>query len=399
MRRATLAAGLALGLAGAGAAAGPPAADAAIPTIHAHRGGALDLGVPARPEDTLEAFRHTAAVHPDAWLELDAVVSRDGVPFVLHDSTLDRTTDCSGAVPDRTAAEIEACRVDVLGVSETLVPAPATPAIRVPRLRAALAFARETGRSVNLEIKRIPGDPGYVPGSEAFAEAVMADVVAAGLPGERLIVQSFDPSNLETARRVLPGVQTSLLTLAVADALGPALAAARGYDWVSPGSVPTAAYMAQARALGLKVVPYTLNTEAQVRAAAAVGVDALITDDVPLARQALGLPAQVAAPVPAVPRGATVAFPRRTRAQVLARGGVAVLLRAPGAARATVTLRRGRTVVARGTVRLARGGERRRLLALTATGRRLVRAARVPLRLTARVVVGGRASTRAITLR
>lgn len=377
----------------------PAAAQASVPVIHAHRGGALDLGRPVRPEDTLEAFRFTATVHPDAWLELDTVVSRDGVPFVIHDSTLDRTTDCSGAVPDRTAAEIEACRVDVVGVGGTLAPAPPEPVVRVPRLDAVLALARATGRPVNLEIKRIPGDPGYVPGNEAFASAVMGVVVAAGLDPAKLIVQSFDPSNLETARKVLPGVQTSFLTLAAADAAGPALAAARGYDWVSPGSVPDAAYMAQARALGLKVVPYTLNTAEQVQAAATAGVDAVITDDVPLARQALGLPAQAPAPAAPARRRTTLAFPRRTRTQVLERGGVPVLLRADRRAGATISLRRGGVVVARGTVTLARPGERRVVLRLTTRGRRIVRASRVPLRLAARVVVGGRRTTRTVTLR
>lgn len=383
-------------------AAVPAPAPAATPTIHAHRGGALELGVPARPENTLEAFRHTAAASPETWLELDAVVSRDGVPFVIHDSTLDRTTDCTGAVGDRTAAEIETCRVDVVGVSGTLVAAPAGPVVRVPRLDAVLALARETGRAVNLEIKRIPGDPGYAPFSEAFASAVMGVVAAARLDPARLIVQSFDPSNLETARRVLPGVQTSLLTLAVADAAGPALAAARGHDWVSPGGVPDAGYMAQARALGLKVVPYTLNTAAEVRAAATVGVDALITDDVPLARQALGLPGAVLPAIPATParaRRTTLEFLRRSRRQVLLHGGLAVVLRGPRSATATVTLRLGGAVLARGTVRLRRGGTRRALVRLTPAGRRALGAGRIPLRLRARVDVGGRRSTPTVTLR
>lgn len=385
------------------ALAGLPApAPAATPTVHAHRGGALDLGAAARPENTLEAFRHTATTSPDTWLELDAVVSSDGVPFVIHDSTLDRTTDCTGAVGDRTAAEIERCRVDVVGVSDTLVPAPVGPVVRVPRLETALALARETGRAVNVEIKRIPGDPGYVPLSEAFASAVIGVVAAARIDPARLIVQSFDPSNLETARAVLPGVQTSLLTLAAADAAGPALAAARGYDWVSPGSVPDAGYMAQARALGLKVVPYTLNTVGEVQAAAAVGVDALITDDVPLARQALGLPDAVVPGTPAAPVGprrTTLGFLRRSRRQVLARGGLAVVLRGPRAATATVTLRRGGAVLARGTVRLPRGGTRRALIRLTPAGRRALGAGRIPLRLRARVDVGGRRGTPTVTLR
>ncbi|WP_354702417.1 glycerophosphodiester phosphodiesterase family protein [Paraconexibacter sp. AEG42_29] len=388
-----------------GTAVAVPRPAAGAPVIHAHRGGVLDDGVPVRPEDTLEAFRHTAAAYPDAWLELDAVVSRDGVPFVMHDSTLDRTTDCEGAVGERTAAAIDSCRVDVIGTAQTLAPLPPGAApVRVPCLAEVLAFAREAGRPVNVEIKRIPGDPGYVPLDEAFATAVMRVVAAADLDPAKLIVQSFDPTNLETARRLLPGVQLSFLTLRAADAIGPAVASALGYQWVSPGGVPDAAYMAQARAAGLKVVPYTLNTTAEVRAAAAAGVDAIITDDVPVARRALGLPVPaVSAAVPSTSgaAGGTVGFPARTRRQVLARGGVAVALRSSGPpARATVQLRRGRVVVAAGTVRVAAAGTRRSLIRLTPAGRRVLRAARRPLKLQARVRVDGRRTVvRAITLR
>lgn len=381
--------------------AGAATTAAAAPVIHAHRGGAIDDGVPVRPENTLEAFRHTAAAYPDAWLELDAVVSRDGVPFVMHDSTLDRTTDCQGTVGQRTAAEISACRVDVIGSAAVLVPARMTaPPVRVPRLADVLAFARREGRAVNIEIKRIPGDPGYTPLDESFATEVMRVIVAAGLDRDRLIVQSFDPTNLETARRLLPGVQLSFLTLHAVDAIGPAVAAARGYQWVSPGGVPDAAYMAQARAAGLKVVPYTLNTTAEVQAAAAAGVDAIITDDVPVARKALALPVPGAVPVPAVPAAATLTFPTRTRRQVLARGGVAVALKAGGPARATVQLRRGHVLLATGTVRLSAAGTRRVLVHLTAMGRRIIRAARRPLALRARVLIRTQSPrVRTVTLR
>lgn len=382
-----------------------PAASAAPPTVHAHRGGALSFGDPVLPENTLPVFRNTADRFPGTWLELDSVVSSDGVPFVIHDSTLDRTTDCAGPVVQHTAAEIEACRVDVLGVSSTLAPAPAVPVVRVPRLAEVLAFAREHEHlGVNIEIKRIPGDPGYVPGDEAFATSVLDVVRAAGIPRERLIVQSFDPTNLDTARRVLPHAQLSFLTLAQVDAAGPAFAAARGYDWISPGSVPSPAFVSQAHSLGLKVVPYTLNTSEQVQAAAAAGVDALITDDPGMARQALGVPdvATPAAPAARSPRQRTVRIttPRRSRRQVYRRGGVAVGVRAGGPTEVAFRITRGRVRVASGIVRLRGSGTRRALVRLTPAGRRLVRRARRPLRLVVRAVVDGRPRpARALVLR
>ena len=68
-------------------------------TIAAHRGGA---GV--RPENTQAAFDHAVGLGC-SFLELDVHVTRDGVPVVIHDATVDRTTDGSGAVAGLSAAE------------------------------------------------------------------------------------------------------------------------------------------------------------------------------------------------------------------------------------------------------------------------------------------------------
>jgi glycerophosphoryl diester phosphodiesterase len=345
----------------------------AAPVIHAHRGGALDFGKPVRPEDAMPAFRQAAEI-PGTWLEMDTVVSADGIPVVIHDSTLDRTTDCSGNVLDTPIAAIEACRIDKLGVSETLVDAPPAPALRVPRLTEVLAFARERGLSVNLEIKRIPGDPGYVPGDSAFARTVMEVVKAARLEPAKLIIQSFDPSNLDVAAQELPGVQLSFLTLAEMNEGAPEFASARGYHWVSPGGVPSASFVQRARSYGLKIVPYTLNTPEEVQAAAALEVDAVITDDVPMARRALGLP-DPPRPVSSSPTGARqlkVTFPPQSLRSVRRRRAIAV--RASG--RVTVTVRLRRLIVARGTVGPGAGR-----LPLTRNGRRAL-AGRRSVRLT-----------------
>ena len=387
---------------------GAPATAVAVPTLHAHRGGALRDGVPSTPEDTLEAFADTART-PEVWLELDTVVTADGVPVVIHDSTLDRTTDCAGAVPERTAAFVAACRVDVLGVSGTLAPAlPTAPAVRVPLLSEALALAKRAGAPVNLEIKRIPGDPGYAVGDRVFATRVMDVVKAAQLEPAKLIMQSFDPTNLDVAREELPGVQTSLLTLAPSNEGAPELAMARGYDWVSPGGVPSAAFVERAHLLGRRVIPYTLDTAEEVSAAAALGVDAIITDDLPLARRALGLPAGppalTASPTaptstPRRRRRVSVRFVRRSPRSAARRGGVPVVLRASGATRVRITARLAGRTVARQTVRLRGAGTRRVLLRLSPGARGLLRT-RARARLGLRVAIDGRPAARgALTLR
>src|SRR5919197_4378587 len=80
-----------------------PAPGGASPYIHAHRGGPLEhldgSEVPAYPENTLPAFEHAA--RKGFVLELDVKLTADRVPVVIHDATLDRTTDCRGLVAER----------------------------------------------------------------------------------------------------------------------------------------------------------------------------------------------------------------------------------------------------------------------------------------------------------
>jgi hypothetical protein len=113
-------------------------------------------------------------------------------------------------------------------------------------------------------------------------------VVAAGLPRSRLLIQSFIPANLDVAKRRLPHVRTSLLTLP-ARAEEIAIARDKGYNWLSPQWPFTAAFVRDAHRAHKLVVPYTLDKRADVRAADRAKVDALITDDPLMAAGALGL--------------------------------------------------------------------------------------------------------------
>src|SRR5262245_19201998 len=93
----------------------------------AHRGGSK-----LRPENTLAAFDHAVALGVDG-LECDVHLSRDGVPVVIHDATLDRTTDASGLVSARPAAELAA--IDAAARFEEAAGAPFRGrGIGVPRL-------------------------------------------------------------------------------------------------------------------------------------------------------------------------------------------------------------------------------------------------------------------------
>jgi glycerophosphoryl diester phosphodiesterase len=270
--------------------AGTAAAHAATPQIHAHRGGSVVNGVPTYPENTMPAFVNAAAA--GYVVELDAVLTRDGRGVVIHDSTLDRTTVCSGRVDAWYLADLLAsCPSDVLGSPGSQAGGFVVPDLRVrlSSLREVLDWAKTSPDHpiLNLEIKNIPTEAGFDP-TLNFATKIVKEVKASGLPAGQIIIQSFWPLNLDVSELLMPKVATSLLTLNALNAGGPAYALARGYEWVSPQWPVDALVVDLAHAVGRKAVPWTLDTPADVRAAAATGAEALITNDPAMAQAALG---------------------------------------------------------------------------------------------------------------
>lgn len=260
------------------------APSAAAVEIHAHRGGPLEAGAPATPEDAQPAFERGDSIGTD-WVELDAKLSSDGVPFVMHDATLDRTTDCAGQVAQKTAAELARCHVDTIGTDSKITQVPGA-TVAVPRLADVLAWAKAEGVRLNLEIKNQPTDPDY-DSTPAFATAILDAVTASGIPRDHVLIQSFWPPNLDVAKAA--GYRTSFLTLAQTTNGSIEFATARGYDVLSPAwPIPNAAdYVRRAHAAGKPVVPYTFNAVEDVRAAMDAGVDAVIANDVIFAQRAI----------------------------------------------------------------------------------------------------------------
>jgi glycerophosphoryl diester phosphodiesterase len=270
-------------------AASPGAVTAsASPLLIAHRGGA---GL--WPENTMSAFRNADALFETAgvpgWIELDTQFTKDRVLVVIHDATLDRTTNCTGEVRTFTLAELASCRTDVLGSPGS--PLPTRPAPRpapIITIGSLLEFAKRTGAELNLEIKNVPTDPDYDT-TPAFANRVMDVVIASRVPRRQLLIQSFIPANLDVARQRLPGVATSLLAVQSINEPYLQVAADNDYDFISPEWPVSADYASRAHAMGLDVAPFTVDAVADVRGAKAARVEALITDDPLMAGRALGL--------------------------------------------------------------------------------------------------------------
>jgi glycerophosphoryl diester phosphodiesterase len=268
--------------------AAPASAKTVFGGIHAHRGGALSGGSPSGFENTLLAFEESNEQGADV-IELDVKLTSDNVPVVMHDATLDRTTNCTGQVRQKTAAELEAeCGVDVRGTGDKTEPSPTR--LSVPPLSEVLTWANSNRVKLNLEIKNQPTDPDYDTTS-AFADTVLAAVEASGIPKDQVLIQSFWPPNLDRAEA--RGFTTSILVLSQVATVDN-LRLAEPYDIVSPGwpvQGDAKAYVDAAHKAGKPVVPYTLDTKADIQDALDAGVDGVITNDTDLGLKTLYGPA------------------------------------------------------------------------------------------------------------
>lgn len=228
----------------------------------AHRGAGK-----LAPENTLAAFRLGAA-HGYRAFECDVKLSADGVPFLLHDDTLERTTSGSGGAG--TLAWDALSRLDAGGWhGRTYAGEP--PA----SLDAIARFVRANGCALNIEIKPVPGSEDATGrGVGAAARRLWA---GAAVPP---LLSSFQPAALEGARAAAPELPRALLV----DKLWPGwFERARGLGCaavVANHRLVDAALVAQLRGAGLRALCYTVNEPSRAEQLLALGIDGIITDAV-----------------------------------------------------------------------------------------------------------------------
>ncbi|MGW6390398.1 glycerophosphodiester phosphodiesterase [Streptomyces sp. NPDC055103] len=230
----------------------------AAPTVIAHRGASS-----AAPENTLvsdEVARRSGA----KWIENDVQPSGDGVPYILHDTTVDRTTDGTGPVRSLTAAQL-----DALDAGSWFAPAYA--GARVPTLAAQLADLRERGGNLLLEIK----------GGHTHAEVarIVQDIREQSMTG-RVFVQSFDIPSLRHTRALAPELPIGLLRgtldadpVALAEDLG--LAA---YNVSDTALATRPGVVRELHAAGVAVNVWTVDKPARWKVLSDLGVDGIITN-------------------------------------------------------------------------------------------------------------------------
>jgi len=228
----------------------------------AHRGaGSL------APENTLAAFR-VGASHGYRAFECDVKLSADGVPFLLHDATLQRTTPERGRASDRSWDALS--RIDAGGWhSRGFAGEP------IPAFEAIARYCLRNGFALNIEIKPTPGD-------EAETGRVVAREAARLWAGQAVppLLSSFQPDALAAARDAAPALPHALLLDSLrsgwfeeAQALG-CVAVVTHYGLVD------AAMLARVHAAGMRALVYTVNDPAEARRLVALGIDGIITDAV-----------------------------------------------------------------------------------------------------------------------
>jgi glycerophosphoryl diester phosphodiesterase len=240
------------------------------PVVIAHRGGAR-----LRPENTIAAFDHAVSLGVDA-IECDVHLSKDGEVVVIHDDSVDRTTDASGTVSAFTAADL--ARMDA---AWSFLDLEGTPAFRrrgigVPRL--ADVLDRLPAVPFVLELKG--DDPAIVP--------PVLDVIRHRGRAPDVVLGGFSHAVLTAARAQAPEIATSASSLEVHAAVR------RAWFWLSPR--PTSARLFQmpfhyegrqiirrrlaraVRRVGMPVHAWVIDDPAEMRTLVEWGVTGLITD-------------------------------------------------------------------------------------------------------------------------
>lgn len=231
-----------------------------LPSIIGHRGAKAYA-----PENTIESI-HTAADMGCKWVEFDVKITKDFVPILMHDDTLERTTNGHGNVADLTYAELADLEAGSwFGESFS--------GIKIPTLEDAIdvVLARDLG--INLEIKPCEGR------DKETAEAILDIMSQIWDDRDRLLISSFSHVSLEIAADMAGDWYRGLLLdsepipnwAEVADYLE---ATTINID----GNTATREFVEDIMDTGRPILAYTINDPQKAKQLRQWGVDGFFTD-------------------------------------------------------------------------------------------------------------------------
>jgi glycerophosphoryl diester phosphodiesterase len=229
-----------------------------LPRVVAHRGYSA-----ITPENTLAAMTTGAKVGSD-YVETDVATNAEGVPYILHDNTVDRTTDGTGALPALGSAYLD-------GLDAGSWFSPSFTGQELPSLDVLLDEVKRGSARLLLEIKG--------PETDAEVARIVQAVRAKGLAG-RTLVQSFDEAVVKASVKADPEIPAALLRSALdpdpvakAKELG---VVAYNPAWTAIKPRPDA--IKALNAAGIAVMPYTVDNADEWALMRDAGVDGIITN-------------------------------------------------------------------------------------------------------------------------
>jgi glycerophosphoryl diester phosphodiesterase len=271
--------------------------------LQAHRGGRGET-----TEESLRAFAKAIELGIST-LELDIVITKDGQPLVWHDPTIDaeKCSDSGPAFSDdpqypyvgKLIHELTLVQIRTLDCGHRLAEFPRAEVVRGNKIATlpevfALADSYRSPVRFNVETKVEADRPSRSAAPQEFVDVILAAVRAAGKV-DRVEIQSFDWRTLPMVRQAEPSIPLVALyndetwapdsswlasenATAISDPVFGALMV--GANIVSPDYqlVTGRPYVDHAHAMGIKVIPWTVNDADAMRAQIGYGVDGLITD-------------------------------------------------------------------------------------------------------------------------
>lgn len=226
--------------------------------VWAHRGASGHA-----PENTMPAFRLAYELGADG-IELDVQLTKDGIPVVIHDETVDRVCDGSGMVKDYTLEELQK-----LNANKHF---PAYGRVEIPTLEEVYDFVVATDMLVNVELKT------NVISYEGMEERILKLAEEKGL-SDRIVYSSFNHYSVKNIKEMAPEAKIAFL---YADGFMDMAEYADKYNGyaVHPAMrlVKSTEIVQECHQKGIRVHVWTVNEEADIEEMKKIGVDAIITN-------------------------------------------------------------------------------------------------------------------------
>ncbi len=223
------------------------------------------------PEHTIPAYDLALEQGAD-YIEIDLQMTKDGVLVAMHDDTLDRTTNCTGLVIEKTLEELKMCEVSNSFGSEY-------DGLEIPTLE---EIFQRYGKKVNYYIET--KNPEAAPGMEEELLRLMDEygLIKPAAKRYQVLIQSFSAESLKKIHALEPSLPLIQLysDTETSESIQAKLAEASGYAvGIGPSMTDVDAELVEAaHALCLDVHPYTVNETAEMEALIDLGVDGMFTN-------------------------------------------------------------------------------------------------------------------------